>query len=127
MLRNSLFGSVFARRLPRRRDPLAIVVHVLETYRDSNKRKSTMPTAMNGITAASATNIKAIKSKNQLRRAKAKQKKATATVNQATPVSPPQLASSVASDAGRHIHAGTKWRRLEWRHLHEKRALGGLR
>ncbi|KAG6371877.1 DUF382-domain-containing protein [Boletus reticuloceps] len=41
-----------------------------------------MPATVNGITATSDTNTKAIKSKNQLRRAKAKQKKATATSNQ---------------------------------------------
>ena len=46
-----------------------------------------MPTAVNGITATFDTNTKAIKSRNQLRRAKAKQKKATAASNQTTPVS----------------------------------------
>ncbi|KAI9574157.1 hypothetical protein HD554DRAFT_2044895 [Boletus coccyginus] len=44
-----------------------------------------MPIAVNGITATSNTNSKAIKSKNQLRRAKAKQKKAAAASNQTTP------------------------------------------
>ena len=52
-----------------------------------------MPTAVNGITVASATNTKAIKSKNQLRRAKAKQKKAVGALNQTTPVSPFQRVS----------------------------------
>ncbi|KIK92151.1 hypothetical protein PAXRUDRAFT_26808 [Paxillus rubicundulus Ve08.2h10] len=44
-----------------------------------------MPTAINGITAPSAADTKAIKSKNQLRRAKAKQKKAAIASAQATP------------------------------------------
>lgn len=44
-----------------------------------------MPTAVNGIAAASATNTKAIKSKNQLRRAKVKQKKAAAASSETTP------------------------------------------
>jgi splicing factor 3B subunit 2 len=46
---------------------------------------TTMPTAVNGIAATSDTNTKAIKSRNQLRRAKAKQKKAAAVSNQTTP------------------------------------------
>ncbi|KAH7889189.1 hypothetical protein F5I97DRAFT_1923764 [Phlebopus sp. FC_14] len=41
-----------------------------------------MPTAINGIIANSTTNTKAIKSKNQLRRAKAKLKKASAAAEQ---------------------------------------------
>ncbi|KAF9242070.1 hypothetical protein BU15DRAFT_86996 [Melanogaster broomeanus] len=45
-----------------------------------------MPIAVNGITATSATNTKAIKTKNQLRRAKAKQKKAAASSTHDTPV-----------------------------------------
>ena len=45
-----------------------------------------MPTAVNGIAATSDTNTKAIKSRNQLRRAKAKQKKAAAVSNRTTPV-----------------------------------------
>lgn len=79
-----------------------------------------MPAAVNGITATSNANTKAIKSKNQLRRAKAKQKKAAAVP---TPVSLIRVFSLPTTDAG---DAGTQWRRLEWGGLGEASTLGEL-
>ena len=88
-------------------NPLVIVAHVLETLHNNDQAlfDTTMPIAVNGITATSDANTKAIKSKNQLRRAKAKQKKAAAASDQTTPVGRIRVSlAGVVTDAGYPAH-----------------------